>query len=180
MRFQEISALCWWRSQCNGGEKKSQFLFSLGGNGDFLSIEDVVTRSEHHVVMSVWPQWGLWSAQVPHAVLGGTGMCPQTAPCTCCHFQAVEVASSCCEQWVTLTGSVLHILSCRSPTEREHPLAYRRWRAFSSSQPWEGGAGSLAAAGKRGAAAHGDTGIELQGRAVPVLPHSVPLAVGWG
>lgn len=36
-----------------GGEKKSQFLFSLGGNGDFLSIEDVVTRSEHHVVMSV-------------------------------------------------------------------------------------------------------------------------------
>ena len=53
MRFREISALCWWRSQCNGGGKKSQFLFSLGGNGDFLSIEDVVTRSGHHVVMSV-------------------------------------------------------------------------------------------------------------------------------
>lgn len=37
------------------GENKMpvSFFFSLGGNGDFLSIEDVVTCSWHHVVTSV-------------------------------------------------------------------------------------------------------------------------------
>lgn len=36
-----------------GKKKMPVSFFSLGGNGDFLSIEDVVTCSWHHVVTSV-------------------------------------------------------------------------------------------------------------------------------